>query len=31
LPIFDSGYQQRILDALSAAILEWSTDWKQQP
>jgi N-acetylmuramoyl-L-alanine amidase len=31
LPISDGKYQQRILDALAAAMLEWSTDWKQQP
>jgi len=31
LPISDPKYQQRILDALTAALLEWSTDWKQQP
>ena len=31
LPISDSKYQQRIVDALAAAMLEWSTDWKQQP
>jgi N-acetylmuramoyl-L-alanine amidase len=31
VPISDGKYQQRILDALATAILEWSTDWKQQP
>jgi N-acetylmuramoyl-L-alanine amidase len=31
LPISDPAYQQRILDALVSALLEWSTDWKQQP
>jgi len=31
LPISDPKYQQRILDALAAALLEWSTDWRQQP
>ncbi len=30
-PISDDKYQQRIIDALAAAILEWRTDWKQQP
>jgi N-acetylmuramoyl-L-alanine amidase len=29
--ISDSKYQQRIIDALVSAILEWRTDWKQQP
>jgi N-acetylmuramoyl-L-alanine amidase len=27
----DAKYQQRIVDALAAAIMEWRTDWKQQP
>jgi len=27
----DSKYQQRIIDALASAILEWRKDWKQQP
>jgi N-acetylmuramoyl-L-alanine amidase len=27
----DPKYQQRVLDALLAAILSWSTDWRQQP
>ncbi|WP_161557110.1 N-acetylmuramoyl-L-alanine amidase family protein [Acidisarcina polymorpha] len=31
LALSDPAYRQRILDALSAALLEWSTDWKQQP
>jgi N-acetylmuramoyl-L-alanine amidase len=31
LPVSDPGYQQRILDALTTAMLAWSTDWKQQP
>ncbi len=31
LPISDSKYQQRITDALASAIMEWRTDWKQQP
>ena len=29
--ISDSKYLQRISDALTSAILEWRTDWKQQP
>jgi N-acetylmuramoyl-L-alanine amidase len=29
--ITDPAYQQRILDAVAASILEWNTDWKQQP
>jgi len=31
LPISDTAYQQRILDALTSALIEWSADWKQQP
>jgi N-acetylmuramoyl-L-alanine amidase len=31
LPISDSSYQQRIIDAIAAAILQWRSDWKQQP
>jgi N-acetylmuramoyl-L-alanine amidase len=31
LAISDGNYQQRLLDALTAAILQWNTDWKQQP
>jgi N-acetylmuramoyl-L-alanine amidase len=31
MPISDPSYQQRLLDALSAAILEWSAEWKEQP
>jgi N-acetylmuramoyl-L-alanine amidase len=31
LSVSDGNYQQRLLDALTAAILQWSTDWKQQP
>jgi len=31
LSISDNKYQQRIIDALASAILEWRTDWKQQP
>jgi N-acetylmuramoyl-L-alanine amidase len=29
--ITDQQYQQHILDALAAAMLAWSTNWKQQP
>jgi N-acetylmuramoyl-L-alanine amidase len=31
VPVSDQTYQQRVVDALVAAILEWRTDWKQQP
>ncbi len=31
MAISDAGYQQRILGALVAALVQWSTDWKQQP
>jgi N-acetylmuramoyl-L-alanine amidase len=31
MSIADSKYLQRIVDALVSAILEWRTDWKQQP
>jgi N-acetylmuramoyl-L-alanine amidase len=31
VPISDPRYQQRLLDALTQAILEWSTEWKEQP
>ena len=27
----DAKYQQSIVDALAAAMMEWRTDWKQQP
>jgi N-acetylmuramoyl-L-alanine amidase len=30
-PLSDEKYQQRILDALVAAIRAWSADWSQQP
>jgi len=30
-PLTDTAYQRSILDALTAAIEEWRTDWKQQP
>ena len=31
MAVSDAAYQQRILDALVAAIVQWSSDWKQQP
>ena len=31
LLLTDAGYQKRILDALTAALVEWRGDWKQQP
>jgi N-acetylmuramoyl-L-alanine amidase len=31
LAISDAKYQQRIVDALAAAMMEWRADWKQQP
>jgi N-acetylmuramoyl-L-alanine amidase len=31
MSLADPKYQQRILDAIIAALQEWSTDWKQQP
>jgi len=30
-PLTDTAYQRSILDALTAAIDEWRTDWRQQP
>lgn len=30
-PITDAAYQQRILNAVAAAMLEWRSDWRQQP
>jgi N-acetylmuramoyl-L-alanine amidase len=30
MPISDPNYQQRLLDALAAAMLEWSAEWKEQ-
>jgi N-acetylmuramoyl-L-alanine amidase len=31
LALSDAKYQQRIVDALAAALMEWRADWKQQP
>jgi N-acetylmuramoyl-L-alanine amidase len=31
MPISDAHYQQRLLDALAAALLQWSAEWKEQP
>jgi N-acetylmuramoyl-L-alanine amidase len=31
LALSDAKYQQRIVDALAAAMMEWRADWKQQP
>ncbi|MBV8631559.1 MAG: N-acetylmuramoyl-L-alanine amidase [Silvibacterium sp.] len=30
-PLSDAAYQRSILDALTAALDEWRTDWRQQP
>jgi N-acetylmuramoyl-L-alanine amidase len=30
-PLSDPGYQQKVLDALDAALVEWRSDWRQQP
>ncbi len=30
-PLTDVGYQNRILDALTAALTQWKNDWRQQP
>ncbi len=30
-PITDEAYQQKILNALAAALVEWRKDWRQQP
>jgi N-acetylmuramoyl-L-alanine amidase len=29
--VADSKYQQRIIDALASALVEWRADWRQQP
>jgi N-acetylmuramoyl-L-alanine amidase len=31
MAVSDPVYRQRILDALVAAVVQWSADWKQQP
>ena len=30
-PLSDPGYQQKVVDALDAALVEWRSDWRQQP
>ncbi|MES2222439.1 MAG: N-acetylmuramoyl-L-alanine amidase [Acidobacteriota bacterium] len=30
-PLSDPGYQQKLVDALDAALVEWRSDWRQQP
>ncbi len=30
-PLTDVGYQDKILDALTAALTQWKNDWRQQP
>ena len=30
-PITDEAYQQKILNALASALVEWQQDWRQQP
>lgn len=30
-PLTDVGYQNRIIDALTAALMQWKNDWRQQP
>ena len=30
-PLSDPGYQQKIVDALDAALAAWRSDWRQQP
>jgi N-acetylmuramoyl-L-alanine amidase len=30
-PLTDVGYQDRIIDALTAALMQWKNDWRQQP
>jgi N-acetylmuramoyl-L-alanine amidase len=31
MPLSDSGYQKKVVDALGAAMVEWRSDWRQQP
>jgi N-acetylmuramoyl-L-alanine amidase len=31
MPLSDSGYQKKVVDALDAAMVEWRSDWRQQP
>jgi N-acetylmuramoyl-L-alanine amidase len=30
-PLTDVSYQNRIIDALTAALTQWKNDWRQQP
>ncbi len=30
-PVSDPGYQQKVVDALDAALVAWRSDWRQQP
>ncbi|HEY5255576.1 MAG TPA: N-acetylmuramoyl-L-alanine amidase [Acidobacteriaceae bacterium] len=30
-PLSDAGYQQKVVDALDAALVAWRSDWRQQP
>ena len=30
-PLSDAGYEEKIIDALNAALVEWRSDWRQQP
>jgi N-acetylmuramoyl-L-alanine amidase len=30
-PISDPNYQQKLLDAVTAALVQWSAEWKEQP
>jgi N-acetylmuramoyl-L-alanine amidase len=30
-PLSDAGYQEKVVDALDAAMVEWRSDWRQQP
>jgi N-acetylmuramoyl-L-alanine amidase len=30
-PLSDPGYQQKVVDALDAALVAWRSDWRQQP
>jgi N-acetylmuramoyl-L-alanine amidase len=30
-PLSDPGYQQKVVDALDASLVEWRSDWRQQP
>jgi len=30
-PLTDTDYQNKIIDALTAALTQWKNDWRQQP